>query len=212
MVRLRFIGERLIRLLELSKRDNNKTFVPMQGQIQVKDKKINYQIKNSSRAKKIRLAVYLDGSVVATKPRGVSIFFVERFIKQKVNWILNKINAFDDLNITLPKATKEDYLANKSRAVELVNTKISELNRIYNFQVNKVNVRNQRTRWGSCSSKYNLSFNYRVIYLSDRLVKYIVVHELCHLKELNHSKSFWKLVEKAVPDYISIRKELKDTK
>ena len=67
------------------------------------------------------------------------------------------------------------------------------------MKYNRVAIRNQRGRWGSCTSRKNLNFNYRLLDLSPELRDYIIVHELCHLKELNHGKAFWDLVSKAIP-------------
>ncbi len=69
------------------------------------------------------------------------------------------------------------------------------------FVYNKVVIRGQKNRWGSCSSNGTLSFNYKLMYFNNKIIDYVVVHELCHLKEMNHSKKFWKLVEAIMPDY-----------
>ena len=69
-------------------------------------------------------------------------------------------------------------------------------------------IRNTRSRWGSCSSKGGLNFNYRIIFLPPHLADYLIVHELCHLREMNHSGQFWSLVRQAIPDYIKCRAEL----
>jgi predicted metal-dependent hydrolase len=79
----------------------------------------------------------------------------------------------------------------------------------YGFIINKVTVRNQKTRWGSCSARGNLSFNYNLVQYKKEIIDYVIVHELCHRKEMNHSKKFWLLVEKICPDYKILRKELK---
>ncbi len=89
--------------------------------------------------------------------------------------------------------------------------KIAYFNRFYNFKVGRVFIKNQKTRWGSCSSGGNLNFNYKIIYLRPALSDYLIVHELCHLGELNHSKRFWKLVSLALPNYIELNKELRRT-
>jgi predicted metal-dependent hydrolase len=83
-------------------------------------------------------------------------------------------------------------------------------NIFYNVVWKKVTIRNQKTRWGSCSRSGNISFNYKIALLPERLADYVVVHELCHLKEMNHSKQFWNLVAQTLPDYQSIRKQFKD--
>jgi hypothetical protein len=90
-----------------------------------------------------------------------------------------------------------------------VENRISYFNKFYNFEINRVAIRNQGTRWGSCSSKKNLNFNYKIIYLKPVFADYLIVHELCHLGELNHSKKFWALVGKTIPEYAKINKELR---
>jgi predicted metal-dependent hydrolase len=87
--------------------------------------------------------------------------------------------------------------------------RIEYYNQYYGFKYNKINIKNQKTRWGSCSKKGNLNFNYKILFLSAETRDYIVVHELCHLKEFNHSKKFWNLVAETIPNYLQIRKNLK---
>jgi len=89
--------------------------------------------------------------------------------------------------------------------------KINFFNKFYGFKINRVAIKNQTTRWGSCSSKRNLNFNYKIIYLKPELADYLIVHELCHLGEFNHSRRFWALVAKTVPNYVDINKRLKRT-
>ena len=79
-----------------------------------------------------------------------------------------------------------------------------------NVQYGRITIRNQKTRWGSCSSKGNLNFNCLLMLAPDEVVDYVVIHELCHLIEMNHSKAFWKQVEQMMPDYKKHRKWLKD--
>jgi len=105
---------------------------------------------------------------------------------------------------------KNNYLKHKEEASKLISERIDYYNNIYQFDFNRISIRNQRTRWGSCSSKKNLNFNYRLLFLPKRISDYIIVHELCHLKELNHSRKFWNLVAEVMPDYLEIRRDLRD--
>ena len=107
------------------------------------------------------------------------------------------------------RRNRADYLNHKERVREFVFERIGYYNRIYNFKVNRISIRNQKTRWGSCSQKGNLNFNYRIMNLPNHLADYIIIHELCHLKELNHSPRFWNLVAQTIPNYLIIRKELR---
>lgn len=79
----------------------------------------------------------------------------------------------------------------------------------YGFRVEKIRISSARTRWGSCSAKGTLSFAWRLVLAPPDVIDYVVVHELCHLKELNHSKAFWAQVEAILPDYKAKRKWLK---
>lgn len=96
-------------------------------------------------------------------------------------------------------------------ARKFVENKIKYFNGFYGFRINRIAIKNTTTRWGSCSSKNNLNFNYKIIYLRPELADYLIVHELCHLGEFNHSKKFWDLVSKTIPNYIKINKELRRT-
>jgi predicted metal-dependent hydrolase len=96
-----------------------------------------------------------------------------------------------------------------SVARQLVAVRLDKLNSQYDFRFARLSIRSQRTRWGSASSRSTLSFNYRIIYLPPELQDLIIVHELCHLKEMNHSPAFWALVAQAIPNWKKLRKELR---
>jgi len=93
----------------------------------------------------------------------------------------------------------------------LVDNKIAYFNRFYKFHINKVFIKRHKRRWGSCSSKKNLNFNYKIIFLPPVLQDYLIVHELCHLQEMNHSKKFWGLVGQTIKSYKLLNKKLKKT-
>ena len=99
------------------------------------------------------------------------------------------------------KLNRKKYLENKEQARALILQRLEYFNSFYNFKYNLVSVRDQKTRWGSCSSKGNLNFNYKILFLEPDLADYIIVHELCHLKEMNHGVNFWQQVELQCPDY-----------
>ena len=101
------------------------------------------------------------------------------------------------------------YKKMKESALVLAEERIAEFNKFYNFEFGKIRVKNQKSRWGSCSKKGNLNFNYRIALLPKDVADYIIVHELCHLGELNHSKNFWNLVAKTIPNHKEIRKKLR---
>ena len=128
---------------------------------------------------------------------------IKKYFKVRVRVVRRRIR------IKNKKGSKSEYLKYKNQALELVRNKLEHFNQFYNFKYNKVTVRNQSTRWGSCSKSGNLNFNYKLALLPENLVDYVVVHELCHLGEFNHSKNFWDLVARTVPDYKKRRQELR---
>lgn len=181
----------------------------MQKQILIKEQAINYTLKTSSRARRLRLAIYADGSFVVTKPRSLPENFVERFILDKAAWILKKMTDFKQYSGMRFNFTPKDYQAQKAAASAFIAQRIRHYNEYYHFTYHKVSVRNQKTCWGSCTRSGNLSFNFKILHLPAALADYIIVHELCHLKEFNHSKKFWQLVGETMPDYNLQRKTLK---
>ncbi|MFH1551372.1 MAG: SprT family zinc-dependent metalloprotease [bacterium] len=183
----------------------------MKKQIILGNKKIEYILKNSIRARRMRLAIHYTGDFIITKPLFLSKKDVEQFIIEKSNWILSKIEYFKKFNDNpFLKNDKKNYLKYKDEALRIAYARIDCFNRIYNLDFNRISIKNQKTRWGSCSRKKNLNFNYKIALLQEDIADYIIVHELCHLKELNHSQRFWDLVAKAIPNYLDIRKRLKD--
>jgi hypothetical protein len=184
----------------------------MQKEIILQNKKIPYTLRKSSRARRMRLAVYCDGSIVLTTPSDVREGIGETFISEKAQWLFSKLNFFSQFRgQPLARFSREDYLKYKGEALALVEKKIESFNAIYHYHYNGVNIKNQKTCWGSCSKKRNLNFNYKLLFLSEKVQDYIIVHELCHLKEFNHSRKFWALVAQAIPDYLSIKSELKNS-
>ena len=175
------------------------------------NKEPKYIIKKSKRAKRMRLAVYCDGSVVVTTPLGINQTVIEKFIADKKQWLNDKINFFKSIDSKAIRSfSKEDYLKYKDEAFDLVNRRIKFFSKKHNFSFNKIFIKNQKTRWGSCTKNKNLNINYKVIFLPKKQQDYIIVHEMCHLKEFNHSRKFWSLVEKIMPDYLEIKNELRN--
>jgi predicted metal-dependent hydrolase len=107
---------------------------------------------------------------------------------------------------------KAHYLQNKEKARILLTSKVLHYSKLYAVKVNRISIRDQKTRWGSCSVLGNLNFNYRLIFLSEELQNLVVVHEICHLLEFNHSRKFWSLVEKEIPNYRQLTYLLRNTR
>ncbi len=181
----------------------------MKKYIELNSETIEYTLKVNSRAKRINVRIKHGGEVIATIPRSIHQGLVEDFMKRKSEWIIRTINVFTSLKKQITK--KDDrlqFLELKEEARRLVHSRIEHYNAFYQFTYHKVAIRNQKTRWGSCSRKGNLNFSYKLVLLPPHLADYIVIHELCHLKEFNHSPKFWDLVAKTLPNHKELRKEL----
>ncbi len=184
----------------------------MQRQIIIGGKKIDYTIRSSRRTRHLRLAIYLDGRLSVSRPTSVSLKFVQDFLLAKANWIIAKLSYYKSWPPALISGrvlSNKDYLKRKEAARSLINSRLIHFNQFYNFSYSSFSVRNQRTRWGSCSRRGRLNFNYRLLDLPPEVADYVIVHELCHLKEFNHSIRFWKLVSESLPDYQNYRARLR---
>ncbi|MEI6378507.1 MAG: M48 family metallopeptidase [Candidatus Falkowbacteria bacterium] len=101
------------------------------------------------------------------------------------------------------------YLAHKEEARRSILPRLAHFAALINVEYKRVFIKNQRSRWGSCSEKGNLNFNYRLALLPEELMDYVIVHELCHLAEFNHSPKFWQKVGIVMPNYKELRLKLK---
>ena len=117
----------------------------------------------------------------------------------------------ENYHIILPTDKYEDMVRfwMHSDGGRIFRQKLNDFAGQMNVHFNMVRIKNVKTIWGSCSSKKNLNFNFKLFFLPEALIDYVFVHELAHLKHMNHSKAFWSEVEKQIPDYKKRREELK---
>ncbi len=170
-----------------------------------------YTLKRNPRSKRVSVSVSAGGRVIVSAPKRVPEFVIKSFLLSKLGWIQEKVRHFKQFpeRKVSEESEKKVFVARKAEALRLAQSKLTEWNRHYKFSWNKISIRNSKSRWGSCSSKGTLSFNYKIVFLPEPFADYLVVHELCHLKERNHRESFWSLVAETVPDYLLRRKELR---
>ena len=156
----------------------------------------------------MRLAVYPDGEVVVTAPPFFGLGVIKHFFDKHIKWVSRKVEETKGKSvIRIPRA---DIPLLKRQALALAHERSAHFAAFYGARVGRIAVRAQKTRWGSCSHKGDLSFNYRLAALPQHIVDYIVVHEVCHILELNHSKQFWAQVARTVPNHKAIRKEIRE--
>ena len=172
---------------------------------------INYELIRSDR-KTCQIQVKVDGRVIVRAPRRMPKKDIDRFISDKHDWIVHALEktriAREQLGATEPLTYEEiDRLANE--ALEYIPKRVEHYASIMGVEYGNITIRNQKTRWGSCSGKKNLNFNCLLMLTDAKIIDYVVVHELCHIKEMNHSQRFWAEVEKILPDYKKSRAWLK---
>lgn len=173
--------------------------------------KIVYQIRPSStRRKSIRLVVQANGEVIVTASPWMPRTLIDQFVQRKASWIEKHLKAIKEG--TRPKplyGDKAEFEMLRATAYAFAKERLDEIVARYGFRYQRLTIRNTRTRWGSCSRRGAISIHYKILFLTPELAEYLLVHEACHLKEMNHSGRFWALVKKEVVDYEKMRKGLR---
>ena len=167
----------------------------------------SYQLIRSSR-KTISLQMTPSGQLVVRCPNRMKKAEVDAFVQSKEDWIRRHL---PDLSTgALPPFTAGELQKMGREAVADLPARAARLAAAAGVSYGRITIRKQRTRWGSCSSKGNLNFNCLLMLAPEEVRDYVVIHELCHRRHMNHSAAFWTEVERIMPDYREHRKWLKE--
>ena len=143
-----------------------------------------------------------DGNVKVKAPRRVSEQEIENLIAKKAKWIQKHVEE-------TKQKTKRPELYSQEEFVKIIQNNVTQLIAVTGLKPNRVRIRTISYAWGSCSSKKNITLNSKLISYEEPVIRYVILHELCHLQHMNHSQAFWKLVEQYMPDYKEVKKQLK---
>lgn len=179
------------------------------------DDKTHIEVIRSKR-KTLAIEIRPDMRVVVRAPEKIPQNEIMKFVEEKQNWIKKHLVQMYFKAEEIKKQKKEPALTNADieklcqKALSVIPDKVKYYAEIMGVTYGRITIRNQKTRWGSCSNKGNLNFNCLLMLMPDKVLDYVVVHELCHLKQMNHSKKFWKEVERYMPDYKNYKKWLNE--
>lgn len=163
----------------------------------------NIVIRRNKRSKRMKLLVYGNGKVMVTAPKRISLKDIWIFVTNHEDWISKTIEKEKNRFVEAPS-----FYSCRARSLKKIKMAVNDYIFKNNLVINGVKVKQMRTQWGSCSSKGILCFNYKLAYLPEHLMNYVIVHELAHLKHMNHSKSFWVEVKRMMPEYLKYKNEL----
>lgn len=162
-----------------------------------------FQIVRSDR-KSCAIQVKQDGTVLVRAPRKMSEKDILELVRQKADWIARakeKVYVRNQTRAQLPPLTYEDIKRLADQALAVIPPRVSYFASLMKVKYGRITVRNQKSRWGSCSSEGNLNFNCLLMLTPSYVVDYVIVHELCHRKHMNHSAAFWAEVKRVLPQY-----------
>ena len=166
-----------------------------------------------SRRKTISIEINEKAQLLVRAPMRVPKYEIEKFLVEKDSWIRKHVKMAEE---RMAKAGAIEPIGRwelrdlKEEALKVIPVRVSYYAGIIGVTYGHITIRNQKTLWGSCSRKGNLNFNCMLMKAPERVRDYVIVHELCHRKEMNHSKKFWALVEEVIPDYRQCRKWLRE--
>ena len=153
-----------------------------------------------SKRKTISIGVK-DGRVTVKAPYGTSDARIDSVVNSHLDWIVKHLRRQEEISKRQGPLTEERIAELKKRAKELLPRKVEYFANIMGLKYGRINITSAKTRFGSCSSKGNISFSYRLMLYPEEAIDYVVVHELAHLIEMNHSPAFYKVVASVLPDY-----------
>lgn len=168
-----------------------------------------YFVKPRARTRRLRLTFFMEGYFVVTVPLHVSEERLKLFLHEHVSWMERVFIRAQTRPKRIPLAVPEDRERYQKRTEEWIRERLEEITTFYHCRPTRVRLRSQVSRWGSCSRKGVLNLNMKLGLLPPVLAEYVLVHEVCHLREFNHAKAFWKLVQARIPDYRERRRELR---
>lgn len=173
---------------------------------------IDYVIKKSRRRS---MSIHVDANkkVIVKAPLGTPTYVAEEFLKEKKDWIINQLNKVEkqaQLAEQMGLLTKEDISALKKKARVLIPQRVEYYAKISGITYNRIFIRLQKSRWGSCSVDGNLNFNCLLALMPLEILDSVVVHELCHRRHMDHSKTFYAEVYNLFPEYKRCDKWLKE--
>ena len=166
---------------------------------------MDYQILRSKR-KTISIQIQPDGAILVRCPLRMRQKDILSFVESKGDWI----SAHLPKGPVLPKFTEEELEILADQAKAYIPQRVRHFAPLVGVDYGRITIRSQHTRWGSCSAKGNLNFNCLLMLTPPEVLDYVVVHELCHRKELNHSSQFWTEVACVLPDYQARQQWLKE--
>lgn len=167
-----------------------------------------------TRRKTIGLEISPDLQITVRAPYHLSDVRIREFVESKQTWILKHLAIMQDrlAHDPIPAGVISDkelrHMTEEARII--IPERVKYFAQIIGVTYGQITIRHQKTRWGSCSSSGNLNFNCMLMATSPELIDYVVVHELCHRKQMNHSPLFWKEVEEILPDYRNLRSRLRE--
>jgi predicted metal-dependent hydrolase len=160
------------------------------------------------RARRYVISVRDDGGVRVTLPRWGSMREARAFFSRLDTWIEQQRRRLEADRRKTPRVPDTDRRGALDRARRELPPRLLELARRHNLRVPRVSIRNQRWRWGSCSPNGHICLNWRLVLMPDWVRDYVLIHELMHLRRLDHSRKFWRLVADACPNYQNARRWL----
>lgn len=168
---------------------------------------VQYRIRRSQRARALRVSVHPGGEVVVTAPHRFDLAAVERFLEEHAAWVRRHVEKTREDKVI--RLARRDIPRLKRDALALAEERCAHYAARYGVRFNKLSIRAQKTRWGSCSKSGNLSFNYKIAALPRPLAEYVIVHEICHLLQFDHSARFWEHVARTIPDHRTRRQQMR---